>query len=69
MTEMATDREPAEPKTTNPALIVLVAACLSLVFGMCLLTMLDATRPVSARPDAAPDMTAALSAYKMRHPL
>ena len=69
MTEMASDSDPPEPRTANPALAVLVAACLSLVFGLCLLTMLDATRPMPSRPDAARDMTAAVSAYKMRHPL
>ena len=65
MTEMATDSEPGETKTANPGLAVLVGAGLSLVFGMCLLTMLDATRPAAS----ARDMTAAISVYKMRHPL
>jgi hypothetical protein len=45
----------------------LFAACLALVFGLCLWTALDATRPPASKADGA--RATILSAYNLKQPL
>lgn len=50
----------------NLGLATLTAACLALVFGACLLTVLDASRP---RPAGVAVGETSLAVYQLRHPL
>jgi len=59
----------SENKRQPPGLVLgtLFAACLALVFGLCLWTALDAARPPASKTDGA--RADVLSAYNLKQPL
>jgi hypothetical protein len=56
------ERQPA-----NLLVGAVFAACLALVFGVCLMTALDALRPPASKPDGA--RATALEVYKLKQAL
>jgi hypothetical protein len=69
MPDFETHRKLTEGTMPSLALGAVTSICLALLFGICLLAILDSTRPLTAKHSVSADTTSAIFAYRMRQPL